>query len=247
MSVKLIGRMVPVVDFDDRISIQTAEQLIVYMARVSNPESQQAGDNPERLLAYLVRHKHWSPFEMVSLAMEINAPRDISRQILRHRSFSFQEFSQRYAEVTEFAERECRLQDLKNRQSSIECREGSLIATWWATAQRDIEQSTRWLYCRAIEQGIAKEVARCILPEGLTMSRLYMHGTLRSWIHYCQVRMEAGTQKEHRQIAEQCWEIVRQEFPAVVAAVDAESAIQAKMDELYRVWKESMIASEVGQ
>ena len=244
MSVKLIGRTVPVVDFGDRISIQAAEQLIVYMARVSNPESQQAGDNPERLLAYLVRHKHWSPFEMVSLTMEIETPRDISRQILRHRSFSFQEFSQRYAEVTEFAERECRLQDLKNRQSSIECREGSAIAAWWASAQRDIEQSTRWLYRQAIKQGIAKEVARTILPEGLTMSRLYMHGTLRSWIHYCLVRMDAGTQKEHRQIAEQCWEIVRQEFPAVVAAVDAEAEILRKKDELYRAWKDSLIANE---
>ena len=244
MSVRLIGRMAPVVDFGDRISIQTAEQLIVYMARVSNPESQQAGNDPERLLAYLVRHRHWSPFEMVSLTMEIETPRDISRQILRHRSFSFQEFSQRYAEVTEFAERECRLQDLKNRQSSIECREGSAIAAWWASAQRDIEQSTRWLYRQAIKQGIAKEVARTILPEGLTMSRLYMHGTLRSWIHYCLVRMDAGTQKEHRQIAEQCWEIVRQEFPAVVAAVDAEAEILRKKDELYRAWKDSLIANE---
>ena len=247
MSVKLIGRTVPVVDFGDRISIETAEQLIVYMARVSNPESQQAGDNPERLLSYLVRHKHWSPFEMVSLTIQIETPRDISRQILRHRSFSFQEFSQRYAEVTEFAERECRLQNAKNRQSSIECQDGEYIATWWADAQRAIEQTTRWLYGQAIKQGIAKEVARTILPEGLTMSRLYMHGTLRSWIHYCLVRMESGTQKEHRQIAEQCWEILRQEFPAVVAAVDAETAILQKKDELFRAWKDSMIASEVEQ
>ena len=244
MSVKLIGRTVPVVDFGDRISIETAEQLIVYMARVSNPESQQAGDNPERLLAYLVRHKHWSPFEMVSLTMEIEAPRDISRQILRHRSFSFQEFSQRYAEVTEFAARECRLQDTKNRQSSIECGDGTETAWWWKQMQRDIQYTAQVVYESAIEQGIAKEVVRCILPEGLTMSRLYMHGTLRSWIHYCLVRMESGTQKEHRQIAEQCWEIVRQEFPAVVAAVDAEATIQAKKDELYRAWKDSMIAAE---
>ena len=242
MSVKLIGRMTPVVCSTS--TSETAEQLIVYMARVSNPESQQAGDNPERLLAYLVRHKHWSPFEMVSLTMEIQSPRDISRQILRHRSFSFQEFSQRYAEVTEFAERECRLQDLKNRQSSIECREGSIIAEWWSSTHRRIIYKANLIYKQAIENGIAKEVARCILPEGLTMSRLYMHGTLRSWIHYCLVRMEFGTQKEHRQIAERCWEIVRQEFPAVVAAVDAEATIQAKKDELYRAWKESMIAAE---
>jgi thymidylate synthase (FAD) len=244
MSVKLIGRTVPVIDFGDRISTETAEQLIVYMARVSNPESQEAGDNPERLLGYLVRHRHWSPFEMVSLTMEINAPRDISRQILRHRSFSFQEFSQRYAEVTEFAERECRLQDLKNRQSSIECAENDSVAKWWGAVVHNAKRDAYWEYNAAIEQGIAKEVARCILPEGLTMSRLYMHGTLRSWIHYCQVRMESGTQKEHRQIAEQCWEIVRQEFPTVVAAVDAEATVAAKKDELFRAWKESMIAAE---
>ena len=244
MSVKLIGRMTPVADFGDRISIDTAEQLIVYMARVSNPESQQAGDNPERLLAYLVRHRHWSPFEMVSLTMEIQAPRDISRQILRHRSFSFQEFSQRYAEVTEFAERECRLQDAKNRQSSIECGENDKYSLWWKRIQRQIIDETQTIYDAAITSGIAKEVARTILPEGLTMSRLYMHGTLRSWIHYCLVRMESGTQKEHRQIAEQCWEILRQEFPAVVAAVDAETAIQAKKDELFRAWKDSMVAAD---
>ena len=242
MSVKLIGRMTPVVCSIS--TSETAEQLIVYMARVSNPESQQAGDNPERLLAYLVRNKHWSPFEMVSLAMEIETPRDISRQILRHRSFSFQEFSQRYAVATEFAERECRLRDLKNRQSSIECGENDPVAKWWGAVVHNAKRDAYWEYNAAIEQGIAKEVARCILPEGLTMSRLYMHGTLRSWIHYCQVRMESGTQKEHRQIAEQCWEIVRQEFPAVVAAVDAEAVIVQKKDELFRAWKESMIAAE---
>ena len=244
MSVKLIGRTVPVIDFGDRISIETAEQLIVYMARVSNPESQQAGSDPERLLAYLVRHRHWSPFEMVSLTMEIETPRDISRQILRHRSFSFQEFSQRYAEVTEFAERECRLQDAKNRQSSIECGENDSVAKWWGAVVHNAKRNAYWEYNAALEQGIAKEVARCILPEGLTMSRLYMHGTLRSWIHYCLVRMDAGTQKEHRQIAEQCWEILRQEFPAVVAAVDAEAAVQTKKDELFRTWKESMIQGD---
>ena len=244
MSVKLIGRTVPVVDFGDRINIDTAEQLIVYMARVSNPESQQSGDNPERLLAYLVRHKHWSPFEMVSLTMEIQAPRDISRQILRHRSFSFQEFSQRYAEVTEFVSRECRLQDRKNRQSSIECGENDKYSLWWKRIQQQMIEQSQMIYDGAIASGIAKEVARAILPEGLTMSRLYMHGTLRSWIHYCLVRMDAGTQKEHRQIAEQCWEILRQEFPAVVAAVDAEAAVLKKKDELFRTWKESMIAAD---
>ena len=247
MRVKLIGRTVPVVDFGDRISIDTAEQLIVYMARVSNPESQQAGDNPERLLGYLVRHKHWSPFEMVSLTMEIETPRDISRQILRHRSFSFQEFSQRYAVVQDMQIRECRLQDAKNRQSSIECGEGDKLAAWWKRIQQKMIEQSQMIYDGAIASGMAREVARCILPEGLTMSRLYMHGTLRSWIHYCLVRMDSGTQKEHRQIAEQCWEIVRGEFPAVVAAVDAEAAVQGKKDELFRAWKESMIAAEVEQ
>jgi thymidylate synthase (FAD) len=238
MSVELIEKSVPV-----RKGIADAEALIVYMARVSNPESQQAGDNSERLLAYLVRHKHWSPFEMVSLTMEIQAPRDISRQILRHK-FSFQEFSQRYAEVTEFVSRECRLQDAKNRQSSIECGDDDKYAIWWDRIQKQHIEEAKIIYETAIQHGIAKEVARTILPEGLTMSRLYMHGTLRSWIHYCLVRMDAGTQKEHRQIAEQCWEIVRQEFPAVVAAVDAEAAIQAKKDELFRAWKDSMIQGD---
>ena len=239
MSVELVEKSVPV-----RKGIADAQELIVYMARVSNPESQQAGDNPERLLAYLVRHKHWSPFEMVSLTMEIETPRDISRQILRHRSFSFQEFSQRYAVVTDFVARECRLQDAKNRQSSIECGEHTVTDVWWKRIQTQIIDSVGTAYNAAIEAGIAKEVARCILPEGLTMSRLYMSGNLRSWIHYCLVRMDAGTQKEHRQIAEQCWEIVRQEFPAVVAAVDAEAAILQKKDELFRAWKESMIQGD---
>jgi thymidylate synthase (FAD) len=180
---------------------------------------------------------------MVSLTMEIQAPRDISRQILRHK-FSFQEFSQRYAEVTEFVSRECRLQDAKNRQSSIECGDDDKSAIWWDRIQKQHIEEAKIIYETAIQHGIAKEVARTILPEGLTMSRLYMHGTLRSWIHYCLVRMDAGTQKEHRQIAEQCWEIVRQEFPAVVAAVDAEAAIQAKKDELFRAWKDSMIQGE---
>jgi thymidylate synthase (FAD) len=220
MSVVLVGKSDPVID-----GITDAEALLVYMARVSNPQSQQEGNNAERLIGYLIRECHWSPFEMVHLTMEINAPRDISRQILRHRSFSFQEFSQRYAVVTDFAVRECRLQDQKNRQSSIECEEDDKNAAWWNRVQERMIAEANVTYQVAIEAGIAKEVARCILPEGLTMSRLYMSGNLRSWIHYCMLRRGNGTQKEHQQIAEQCWDIVRGEFPAVVAAVEAEAAV----------------------
>jgi len=231
MSIQLVGKSVPVIE-----GIADAEALLVYMARVSNPQSQQEGSNPEKLIAYLIRECHWSPFEMVHLTMQIAAPRDISRQSLRHRSFSFQEFSQRYAVATDFTLRECRLQDQKNRQSSIECREGSMIAAWWERIQKQIIESTQLIYEGAIEAGIAKEVARCILPEGLTMSRLYMSGNLRSWIHYCMLRRGNGTQKEHQVIAEQCWDIVRNEFPAVANAVEAEAEVQKKSKELYRNW-----------
>jgi thymidylate synthase (FAD) len=242
MSVQLVGKTSPVIDLWHK-GITDAEALLVYMARVSNPQSQQEGNNPEKLIGYLIRECHWSPFEMVHLTMEIETPRDISRQILRHRSFSFQEFSQRYAVVTEFVSRECRLQDTKNRQSSIECGENTITATLWRKAQQRIIGETKQLYADAIEAGIAKEVARCVLPEGLTMSRLYMSGNLRSWIHYCMLRTGNGTQKEHQQIANQCWDIVRAEFPAVVAAVEAEAEVQRKSKELYRAWLKS-IASE---
>ena len=192
----------------------TAEQLIAYCARVSNPANQ---DNPdsERLLKYLVKNKHWSPFEMVHVVMEINTTRDIARQILRHRSFSFQEFSQRYAAVTEMhPPREARLQDTKNRQNSIEMDDEELQGLWddiQLNLLLDAEEAYKW----AIENGIAKEVARCVLPEGLTMSRLYMSGTLRSWIHYCELRMGNGTQKEHKLIAEQCWNVIVKKFPSL--------------------------------
>jgi thymidylate synthase (FAD) len=195
-------------------SMDSAEDLIAYCARVSNPANQ---DNPdsERLLKYLVKNKHWSPFEMVHVVMEINTTRDIARQILRHRSFSFQEFSQRYAAVTEMhPPREARLQDTKNRQNSIEMDDEELQGLWddiQLNLLLDAEEAYKW----AIENGIAKEVARCVLPEGLTMSRLYMSGTLRSWIHYCELRMGNGTQKEHRLIAEQCWEQIVKKFPSL--------------------------------
>jgi thymidylate synthase (FAD) len=192
----------------------TAEQLIAYCARVSNPANQ---DNPdsERLLKYLVKNKHWSPFEMVHIVMEIQTTRDIGRQILRHRSFSFQEFSQRYAAVQEMSEpREARLQDQKNRQNSIETNDVHLDQEWYNRQATYLEWALKE-YNWAIENGIAKEVARSVLPEGLTMSRMYMSGSLRSWIHYCELRMANGTQKEHRLIAEQCWNVIVEQFPSL--------------------------------
>jgi thymidylate synthase (FAD) len=192
----------------------TAEQLIAYCARVSNPANQ---DNPdsERLLKYLVKNKHWSPFEMVHIVMEIQTTRDIGRQILRHRSFSFQEFSQRYAEVQEMSEpREARLQDTKNRQNSIETDNNDLQNSW-NLVQNEMLLAAKTYYEWAIKNGIAKELARAVLPEGLTMSRMYMSGSLRSWIHYCELRMANGTQKEHRELATQCWNIITEQFPSL--------------------------------
>ena len=195
------------------------ESFIAYCARVSNPANQ---DNPdsERLLKYLVKNKHWSPFEMVHIVMEIETTRDIGRQILRHRSFSFQEFSQRYAAVQEMSEpRETRMQDFKNRQNSIETDNDKLTEVWKAY-QRNVIRYAQTTYDWAIKNGIAKEQARVILPEGLTMSRMYMSGSLRSWIHYCELRMGNGTQKEHREIATQCWNIITEQFPSLKNVLD---------------------------
>ncbi len=219
MSVKLIAMthcniQLPVEGKPDTFHLMSAESFIAYCARVSNPSNQ---DNPdsEKLLKYLVKNKHWSPFEMVHVVMEIETTRDIARQILRHRSFSFQEFSQRYAAVQEMSEpREARLQDTKNRQNSIEI-ENADFQQQWEDKQEYIMQASRQIYQWALDEGIAKEVARSVLPEGLTMSRLYMSGTLRSWIHYCELRMGNGTQKEHRIIAEQCWEQIVKKFPSL--------------------------------
>jgi thymidylate synthase (FAD) len=191
------------------------ESFIAYVARVSNPANQNNTETAEKLLKYLVKNKHWSPFEMVHVVMEINTTRDIARQILRHRSFSFQEFSQRYAEVQEMSEpRESRLQDTKNRQNSIETQDEELNDTW-NKMQKIVQESSQMAYAWAIQAGIAKEVARSVLPEGLTMSRMYMSGSLRSWIHYCELRMANGTQKEHRLIAEQCWNVIVEQFPSL--------------------------------
>lgn len=212
-SVKLIGVTQPTITGFEG-GMPTAEQLIAYCARVSNPANQ---DNPdsERLLKYLVKNKHWSPFEMVHVIMEIQTTRDIGRQILRHRSFSFQEFSQRYAAVAEMSEpREARLQDQKNRQNSIETDDHDLSIDWDGI-QFNLMREAQKAYDWAIKNGIAKEQARVVLPEGLTMSRMYMSGSLRSWIHYCELRMGNGTQKEHREIATQCWNIITEQFPSL--------------------------------
>ena len=218
-SVKLIGVTQPTIVTaagDGEADTVTAEQLIAYCARVSNPANQ---DNPdaEKLLKYLVKHKHWSPFEMVHVIMEIQTTRDIGRQILRHRSFSFQEFSQRYAAVAEMSEpREARLQDTKNRQNSIEIESDEFgITEKWQDYQKGLMNVTKDIYDWAIKHGIAKEQARVVLPEGLTMSRMYMAGSLRSWIHYCELRMGNGTQKEHREIATQCWNVIVEQFPSL--------------------------------
>ncbi len=216
MSVKLIGVTAPYAGHN------SAEDMIVHMARVSNPKTQAFNSDPARLIRYLIKNQHWSPFEMVNVVMEINTTRDIARQILRHRSFSFQEFSQRYADPTTdlgFELREARLQDTKNRQNSIETEEKRLQAKW-KSKQINLIAESKAAYDWAIENGIAKEQARVVLPEGNTQSRMYMNGTLRSWIHYCQLRMENGTQKEHAEVATACWKIIADKFPNVVAALE---------------------------
>lgn len=197
------------------LGIETANDLIAYTARVSNPSNQFNTMTGPKLIKYLIDHAHWSPLEMVSLTIEIETTRDIARQILRHRSFSFQEFSQRYADPTQdlgFVNRETRLQDTKNRQNSIENNDNQLDISWQAKQQQIIHES-KLAYKWAIENGIAKEQARSVLPEGNTVSRLYAAGTLRSWYHYCQLRMANGTQKEHMMIAKECWSLIVEEFP----------------------------------
>lgn len=192
-----------------------AEQFIAYCARVSNPTNQLNHGTADKLVAYLAKHQHWSPFEMVHATISIETTRDIARQILRHRSFSFQEFSQRYATVQQDAIiREARLQDEKNRQNSIETEDQSL-EDWWLHAQEGTAFNAQHIYQQALDKGIAKEVARSVLPEGLTASHLYMSGTLRSWIHYIQLRSGNGTQKEHRQIAEQCRDVLLPHFKSL--------------------------------
>lgn len=200
----------------------TAEELVAWAARVSNPSNQNNTATANKLVGYLIRNHHWSPLEMVHVSMEIKTTRDIARQILRHRSFSFQEFSQRYADPTAdlgFVRREARLQDRKNRQNSVELtHDENRLAEEWNIIQQQAINACNFAYQWASDRGIAKEQARVVLPEGCTESVMIMAGTLRSWIHYCQLRMANGTQKEHRIVAEQCWEIIKQHFPNVVEA-----------------------------
>ena len=200
----------------------TANELIAWTARVSNPSNQNNTKTAPKLVQYLIRENHWSPLEMVHVSMEIRTTRDIARQVLRHRSFSFQEYSQRYADPTKdlgFVTREARLQDAKNRQNSIEV-EDARLAEEWNIMQMQAINASKMAYNWAIENGIAKEQARAVLPEGNTESVMIVTGTLRSWVHYCQLRMDKATQKEHRIVAEQCWEIICHHFPDVMTALD---------------------------
>ena len=214
MNVRLLSYSQPTQEFAD-LGITDAQELIAYCARVSNPTNQLNTDTSEKLIKYLIKHQHWSPLEMVSACIEITTTRDIARQILRHRSFSFQEFSQRYADPTKdlsFVLREARLQDTKNRQNSIQSDDPALSA-WWDAKQKFIIESARVVYEEAIERGIAKEQARAVLPEGLTESRLYMNGTLRSWIHFIELRSANGTQLEHQEVAVACAKVIAGIFP----------------------------------
>lgn len=202
----------------------TANELVAWAARVSNPSNQNNTATAPKLVRYLIQNQHWSPLEMVHVSMEIKTTRDIARQILRHRSFSFQEYSQRYADPTQdlgFVVREARLQDAKNRQNSVELTpDENRLAEEWNVMQKQATNAAKMAYNWAIERGIAKEQARAVLPEGNTESTIIMAGSLRSWVHYCQLRMDKATQKEHRIVAEQCWEIIGQHFPDVIKALD---------------------------
>ena len=216
-TVKLISYQNPT-EYLSKEGIKDALGLVAYCARVSNPSNQLNAETNEKLVKYLIKHQHWSPLEMVSACLEINTTRDIAHQIVRHRSFSFQEFSQRYANPTEmgdmFEYSEARLQDTKNRQNSIET-ESKEVQILWEESQREVIELANKEYKKAIKMGIAKEVARKILPEGLTKTRIYMNGTLRSWVHYIDLRSANGTQKEHMEIAKACAEVISKIFPRI--------------------------------
>ena len=216
-TVKLISYQNPT-EYLSKEGIKDALGLVAYCARVSNPSNQLNAETNEKLVKYLIKHQHWSPLEMVSACLEINTTRDIAHQIVRHRSFSFQEFSQRYANPTEmgdmFEYSEARLQDTKNRQNSIET-DSTEVQILWEESQRQVIELANKEYKKAIKMGIAKEVARKILPEGLTKTRIYMNGTLRSWVHYIDLRSANGTQKEHMEIAKACAEVISKIFPRI--------------------------------
>jgi len=220
MNVRLLSYSQPTEEFRD-LGLTDAQELIAYCARVSNPSNQLNTDTSERLIRYLVKHQHWSPLEMVSACIEITTTRDIARQILRHRSFSFQEFSQRYADPTKdlsFVCREARLQDEKNRQNSITT-DDKMLSIEWERAQKRVIYAAQREYEWAIANGIAKEQARAVLPEGLIESRLYMNGTLRSWIHFIELRSANGTQKEHQEVAVACAKVIAEIFPMAESLV----------------------------
>ena len=226
-NVRLIAITQPLIQLNDDIvqsRLMSPDEFIAYTARVSNPSNQNNNLTAEKLVKYLANNKHWSPFEMIDAVMEINTTRDIARQILRHRSFSFQEFSQRYADPTKdmgFVTREARLQDKKNRQNSIETSD-EVLESQWNEKQNQVMTAAQDAYRWAIENGVAKEQSRVVLPEGLTMSRLYMKGSIRSWIHYCGIRMGKATQKEHREIATDCWYKLIKVLPSIRESITIE-------------------------
>ena len=226
-NVRLIAITQPLIQLNDDIvqsRLMSPDEFIAYTARVSNPSNQNNNLTAEKLVKYLAKNKHWSPFEMIDAVMEINTTRDIARQILRHRSFSFQEFSQRYADPTKdmgFVTREARLQDKKNRQNSIETSD-EVLESQWNEKQNQVMTAAQDAYRWAIENGVAKEQSRVVLPEGLTMSRLYMKGSIRSWIHYCGIRMGKATQKEHREIATDCWYKLIKVLPSIRESITIE-------------------------
>jgi thymidylate synthase (FAD) len=214
MNVRMISYSKPSRQMYDE-GLLDVQELVAFCARVSNPSNQFNTETSEKLIKYLIKHQHWSPLEMVSACLEIETTRDIARQMLRHRSFSFQEFSQRYADPTKdlsFVLREARLQDTKNRQNSVE-NNNLALAAWWEERQKRVIEEARNAYDWAITNGIAKEQARAVLPEGLTVSRLYMNGTLRSWIHFIELRSANGTQKEHQEVARECAKVIAEVFP----------------------------------
>jgi len=214
MHVRLVSHSQPTSEFT-ALGMADAQDLIAFCARVSNPSNQFNHDTSDKLIRYLIRHQHWSPLEMVSACLEITTTRDIARQILRHRSFSFQEFSQRYADPTKdlnFVRREARLQDTHNRQNSLETNDQNLQQNWQQWQDIVLAQAQQ-AYHWAIANGIAKEQARAVLPEGLTVSRMYMNGTLRSWIHFIELRSGHGTQKEHQEVARACAQVISTIFP----------------------------------
>jgi thymidylate synthase (FAD) len=215
MNVKLVSYTQPTEEFKNE-GLENVQDLIAFCAKVSNPAAQINKETSERLIKYLIKHQHWSPLEMANAVLEIDTTRDIAHQIVRHRSFAFQEFSQRYADPAEqgeiFEYSEARLQDTKNRQNSISTDDRDL-QIWWDMQQKHVAEVAKTIYENAIEKGIAKEQARKVLPEGLTKTRLYMNGTIRSWIHYIDLRSANGTQKEHMEIAVQCAKVIAEIFP----------------------------------